>query len=271
MVAERRRRCPYKSTVGVQRAGARRAGPDVPMPAAPWSPYPRPRSASARPVSGVRCDRPVSARDAHASGVQCPGVDVRRLASVSSVRCGRPASRVGVRPLRVRVRGVRTGDFVERVGTVGSHTARRGLGLAVRPYPRTARSSARARARASEPAQAVPGQRRHRAGPGRWRGRHSGSGPSSTTWPARDKPLARQDRPSVREQHPRCAHLQHGCAGRQGMLAGIKPTMTWAGPQAANASGPRGDGPGLWGVRSGRVLGLDRAEGVRPRRGPGRQ
>ena len=98
MVAERRRRCPYRSTVGVQRAGARRAGPDVPMPAAPWSPYPRPRSASARPVSGVRCDRPVSARAmptrpvsnvrVWTSGVPrpCPvsGVDVRRPASVSA-------------------------------------------------------------------------------------------------------------------------------------------------------------------------------------------
>ena len=98
MIAERRRRCPYRSTVGVQRAGARRAGPDVPMPATPWSPYPRPRSASARPVSGVRCDRPVSARAmptrpvsnvrVWTSGVPrpCPvsGVDVRRPASVSA-------------------------------------------------------------------------------------------------------------------------------------------------------------------------------------------
>jgi hypothetical protein len=43
-----------------------------------------------RPVSGVRCDRPVSARDVHAFGVQRPGVDVRRPVSVS----GRSASAV---------------------------------------------------------------------------------------------------------------------------------------------------------------------------------
>jgi hypothetical protein len=50
------------------------------------------------PVSGVR------ARDVHASGVQCPGVDVRRPASVSA----RPASAVSA-----------PGDFVERVGAAG--------------------------------------------------------------------------------------------------------------------------------------------------------
>jgi hypothetical protein len=69
-------------------------------------------------VSGVRCERPVSAAcDVHASGVRvrasgCPGVDVRCPASVSA----RSASASAVSAL---------GDFVERVGAAGGHTARR--------------------------------------------------------------------------------------------------------------------------------------------------
>jgi hypothetical protein len=66
-------------------------------------------------ASGVRCpgDRPVSAHVM--STIRCPlsGVDVR-------------CPGVGVRAFRVRVRGVWTGDFVERVGAAGSRTARRG-------------------------------------------------------------------------------------------------------------------------------------------------
>ena len=54
---------------------------------------------SAQVMSTIRC--PLSGVD-----VRCPGV--------------------GVRAFRVRVRGVCTGDLVERVGAAGSHTARRG-------------------------------------------------------------------------------------------------------------------------------------------------
>jgi hypothetical protein len=42
---------------------------------------------------------------------------------LSNVRCGRPVSRVGVRAFCVRVGCVCPGDFVERVGAAGSHTA----------------------------------------------------------------------------------------------------------------------------------------------------
>ena len=58
--------------------------------------------ASTRPVSGVRCDRPVSAAATTTVGCPMSGVDVRCPASVSA-RSG------------VRVRCVCTGDFVERV------------------------------------------------------------------------------------------------------------------------------------------------------------
>ena len=66
--------------------------------------------ASTSPLSGVRCpgDRPVSTHPLSNIGVwtsRCPGVGCPRV--------------------RVRVRGVCTGDFIERVGAAGSHTARR--------------------------------------------------------------------------------------------------------------------------------------------------
>jgi hypothetical protein len=77
-------------------------------------------------ASGVRCPSSVRACDVHASAVRCPGVGVRCPASVSA----RAASAVCI------------GGLVERVGAAGSHTARRGPGLAVLPHPRTARTSA---------------------------------------------------------------------------------------------------------------------------------
>jgi hypothetical protein len=69
--------------------------------------------ASTRPASGVRCpgERPVSAHVMSTIRCQLSGVDVR-------------CPGVGVRAFRVR--GVCIGDFVERVGAAGSHTARRG-------------------------------------------------------------------------------------------------------------------------------------------------
>jgi hypothetical protein len=88
---------------------------DVRIPAAPWSPCPRPRSASTRPascvrcpVSGVRCERPVSARAMSTRPVHCP-------VWTSGVR-------VGVRTLRVR--GVRTVTCGTR-RAVGSHPVSR--------------------------------------------------------------------------------------------------------------------------------------------------
>jgi hypothetical protein len=86
---------------------------DVRMPTVPWSPCPRPPSASAcpasacpasaRPVSDVRCPVP----GVRASGVsECP---------VSGVRC--PVSGSGVY-------FVRTGELVERVDAADSQTSR---------------------------------------------------------------------------------------------------------------------------------------------------
>jgi hypothetical protein len=107
---------PTGTRFGVQQAVGSSWGPAVRIPAVPWSPCLHPRSASKCPVSGVsvQCPRramstrPVSS--VRASG--CPGVDVRRPASVSA----RSASASAVSAL---------GDFVERVGAAGGHTARR--------------------------------------------------------------------------------------------------------------------------------------------------
>ena len=107
MVAERRMRCPPQEHGSASsRSSARRGGPDVRMPAVAWSPCPHPRSASTRPVSGVRscgvrsCDVRVRCPMSGCPGVHCPGCP----ASVSAFR------------VPVRVRCVRTGAFVERVG-----------------------------------------------------------------------------------------------------------------------------------------------------------
>jgi hypothetical protein len=96
-----------------------RGGPDVRMPAAPCRPVRLLGPASTRPVDGVQGTvSSVRPRDVHATGVQCPDVDVQRPASVST----RPASAVSA-----------PGDFVERVRAAGSDTARSGLSLAARP------------------------------------------------------------------------------------------------------------------------------------------
>jgi hypothetical protein len=86
------------------------------------SPCPRTRSRPRVrcPVSGVRCDRPVSAYamsrvGCPMSGRGCPASVSARSASAS--RC------VGI------------GELVELVGAAGSHMVRRGLDLAVLPYP----------------------------------------------------------------------------------------------------------------------------------------
>jgi hypothetical protein len=73
----------------------------------------RPRvPASPRPVSGVRVT------------VRCPRRCPRIRCPMSGVWTSRCPG-VGCPRVRVRVRGVCTGDFVERVGAAGRHTARR--------------------------------------------------------------------------------------------------------------------------------------------------
>jgi hypothetical protein len=104
-VAEHRMRCPWEHVSVSSGRSARRGGPDVRMPVVPWSPCPHARSASTRPVSGV--------------GVQCPRMRCPRPVS----EC--PVSRVGVRAFRVGVRGVRSADFLERVGAGGRTAWRR--------------------------------------------------------------------------------------------------------------------------------------------------
>jgi hypothetical protein len=65
-----------------------------------------------RPASGA-C--PASARPVSVLGLQSP---------VSDVRCPVSGATSGIRACRIRVRSVRTGEFVEREGAAGSHTPR---------------------------------------------------------------------------------------------------------------------------------------------------
>jgi hypothetical protein len=196
------------------------------MPVVAWSPFPHPRSASTRPVSGDWC--PVSARPV--SG--CP------LSGVS----------VGVRAFRVpvRVRCVRTGDFVERVGASGSHTA--------------------------ELAQAVLGQRRRRAGPGRRRGGARAAGRvRSHGRPGHagcaGSPVGLGEQVGARCT-PSCGMAARRSSG-QGWRQAADHDLGWT--AAATTSGARAVdlGPGV--ARSGRVLGSTAAEGARPHRGPSGQ
>jgi hypothetical protein len=191
MVAERRMRCPPTGArFGVQQVVG-----------SSW----RPRCPDAcRGLVALSA----SSVSVHASGVRVSGCPVSGcpLSGVSSV---------GVRAFRVpiRVRCVRTGDFVERVG---GQPHGQGHGLAALPYPRTARATARARAEASAPAQAVLGQRRRRLdlvvvvealGQRTGFDRMAGQGPP-----------VEQDRPSVWEQvcalcTPSCGMAAHWPSG----------------------------------------------------------
>jgi hypothetical protein len=145
--------------------------------------------------AGVRCGRPASTRASPRDAVQClvrasgrPGV--RRPAWASGVRAiPRPRCPTGVRSW--------TGGGGQAAAWPG------GPGSAWSPAVSTAGSSAaRVGIWRSRLAQAVLGQRRHRLGLGRRRGRWLGSG-----WVARvadqDRPDAREDRPLAGE--PRCA------------------------------------------------------------------
>jgi hypothetical protein len=124
IVAERRRRRPQVHGSASQRAVGWSWDPGCLSRCLPWVGRPV-RVLGRVHASGVRCPSSVRACDVHASAVQCPGV---------GVRC--PASGVA------SASAVCIGDLVERVGAAGSHTARRGPGLAVLPHPRTARTSA---------------------------------------------------------------------------------------------------------------------------------
>jgi hypothetical protein len=181
-------------------------------------------------------------------------------------------SGVGVRAFRVRVpvrvRCVRTGDLVERVG---GQPHSQGMGLAALPYPRTARATSPSQSRAAEPAQAVLGQRRRRAEPGRRRG--GARAADRVRSPGRPGTAGCAGSPvglgaGRRAVHPKLWH--GGAQAVRGRVGGMRPTMTWAGrrrrPGVGSGSRP---GPGV--ARSGRVLGSTAAEGVRPHRGPSGQ
>jgi hypothetical protein len=96
---------------------------------------PGPRSASAcpastRPVSGVRCVPSVHPSGVRAFGVRRPVSGVRCPMPGVPVRCplvrvdvGCPVRASGMRPCRVCVRSVRTGEFLEREDAMGSHAS----------------------------------------------------------------------------------------------------------------------------------------------------
>jgi hypothetical protein len=127
------------------------------------------------PASGVRCPRVRCPRDRRpASGCPLSGVGVR--CPVSSWASGHLGIR---RPLSGRSTSAvsEPGEFVKRADAASSHTARTaGGGVVARTVSTTGWSSALIGAWRSKLAQAVPGQRWHRLGPGRRRGRWLGSG-----------------------------------------------------------------------------------------------
>jgi hypothetical protein len=141
-----------------------RGAQGVRTPTVPWSPCPRPPSASACPAS----TRPVSASGA------CPASAVRSARPVSSVRClvsdvRCPVHASGIGASRVRVHAVRAGELVERVGAADSYTDRTGRIGVVPRCPRPER--------------------------GRRRGRRVGGGWFDCRADG-EQPVAREDRPS---------------------------------------------------------------------------
>ena len=94
MVAERRRRClPQEHGSASSEPSARRGGPDVGMPVVAWSPCPHPRSASTRPVSGVR------ASGAQVSVSGCPAVRVSGCPASMSARSASPSASIVSAPV----------------------------------------------------------------------------------------------------------------------------------------------------------------------------
>jgi hypothetical protein len=155
-------------------------------------------SASVRcPVSGVRCERPVSTlacprdrcpvRASERPGVRCP---------VSAVRRPVWASGVGVQCLCVAASAVSgRSEVLERGGGAGSCTAgMAGVGVVARCVH--ARLVVCLRRSLALEAGAVLGQPRRRFGPGRRRGRWLGSGQLDRV-ADQDRPGAREDRSLV--------------------------------------------------------------------------
>jgi len=119
MAAERRMRCPNRNTVRHPTGRRLVVGASCPDPCRALVALSA--SSVSVQVSGVRCERPVSAAcDVHASGVQCPGVRVWTFG------VPRRCPRVPRRRLRCP-RG-------------GRPHGQEGLGLAALLHPRTARA-----------------------------------------------------------------------------------------------------------------------------------
>ena len=167
------------------------------MPVVAWSPCPHPRSASTRPVSGVQCPRVRCPRvRCPMSGVSgCPGV---RVSGCPGVHCP------GVSPASVSARSASpSASAVSAPVTSWSVSVRRtvtrpGHGAGRPAVPANGSGNGRSQSRAAAPVQAVLGQRRRRAGPGRRRGGARAAGRFDRL-AGRGPPVA-QDRPSVWEQ-----------------------------------------------------------------------
>jgi hypothetical protein len=199
-MAERRRRWPHRNTV--RRPVGRRLVLGRRCPDACRGLVTLSASSVSVHTSGVRCERPVSARAMSTRPVS----NVRVWTSGVPRRWPRvPRSRPRC-PHRVTSWSASVRRAATRPGGPGSG----------RPaVSANGSGSCPSQSRGAAPAQAVLGQQGHRAGPRRRRGRRSGSGARSTAWPARDTPVARQDRPSVEEQRPRAVHPICGMAAHR--------------------------------------------------------
>jgi hypothetical protein len=209
------------------------------------------------PVSCVRC--PVSsvhassvhACDVHATGVQRPGV--RCPVWASGVRC--PVGRPGIRrPLSGRSTSAvsEPGEFVKRADAASSHTARTaGVGVVAPHGIHDRLVVCPSRSLTLEAGAGVLGQRRRRLGRGRREVSASGRArpPGRPGGAVAQGPLVGRE-PGTRRGSPTAAWLG---AGRQGH------DRRHEADHDLGAGWPAPGGP--W---------RDCAEGVRPRRGPGR-
>jgi hypothetical protein len=174
----------------------------VRTPTVPWSPCPRPASASAcpastRPASTPSGACPASTRPVRPSGVQC---------LVSDVRCPLHASGIGASC--VRVHAVHAGELVERVGAADSST------------DRTCRIGRGATVSATGARPSPPGTR------WRWLGGLPGR---------REQQVAHQDRPSV----GKCVGLAHRWQAARRSAGACGRPQTWVvGRPGRDALGP---------------------------------
>ena len=90
---------------------------DVRMPTVPCSPCPRPPSASACPASTGPASGAYPASACLVSDARCPCPRSRAPCPTSGVRC--PVRASGIGAYRVRVRSIRTGEFVQGEGAAG--------------------------------------------------------------------------------------------------------------------------------------------------------